>query len=88
MDGATVPLIVIWLIALGALVFCLRQFLDLMSRRDDQFPGRYDKLIWAAAIILTNVLGAFAYWMFKSKPAPESNESLRRHYAAIKRESL
>jgi Phospholipase_D-nuclease N-terminal len=74
------------LIAIGvicaALAFCLWQFCDLMRRRDDEFPGRFDKPIWAAAILFANVLGAFAYWLSKQSAAPVSSESLRREYAA------
>ena len=45
-------------------IFWFWQLTSLMLMSDDAFPGRYDKLIWAAILILLNALGAavFVYW--------------------------
>jgi hypothetical protein len=47
-------------------IFWFIQLLDLMARHDNIFPGRYDKLIWAAVLLISNVIGAFAYFITKS----------------------
>jgi hypothetical protein len=65
-------------------LFCLTQFLHLMARGDDEFPGRYDKPIWAAAILFGTVFGAFAYWLSRPHAAPESSRALRSDLAAAK----
>ena len=57
--------IVIFLVAILLLIFWIRQFFDLMARTDDTFPGKYDKVIWAAVFLLTYVFGAFLYLIFK-----------------------
>lgn len=46
-------------------IFWLIQFFDLMSRSDEAFPSRYDKIIWSAVLILLNLLGALIYWFWK-----------------------
>jgi hypothetical protein len=70
----------------ASVIFCLSQFIHLMRRGDDEFPGRFDKPIWAAAIIFGTVLGAFAYWLSKPREAPESSASLESEFAsAIKK---
>jgi hypothetical protein len=65
-------------------LFCLTQFLHLMARRDDEFPGRYDKPIWAAAMVFGNVFGAFAYWLSRPHVAPESGDGLKGEFSAAK----
>jgi hypothetical protein len=50
-------------------IFWIIQLLDLMKRSDNSFPGRYDKPIWAAILLLCNLVGAVAY--FISKPLNE-----------------
>jgi len=46
-------------------VFWARQVLSLMSMKDEDFPGRYDKPIWAALMILTLFVGAVLFWWWK-----------------------
>ncbi len=63
---------VIALIALVLIVmtaFWISQLIDLMATPDDRFPGKNDKLIWAAAMIVWSVFGSLAYWLFKSRLA-------------------
>jgi hypothetical protein len=65
-----------------AVVFCIHEFCNLMRRGDGEFPGRHDKVIWAVAILLTNVFGAFAYWLMRPHSVPRSGDALQREYAA------
>jgi hypothetical protein len=41
----------------------VREFRALMLRRDDEFPGRHDKLVWSAALLLLAPAGV---WLFRS----------------------
>ncbi len=66
-------------IIIAAFIFCVSQFCHLMQRRDDEFRGRNDKLIWALTILLTNVLGAFLYWLSRDV-APKSRRPLQREH--------
>jgi len=79
----TFTVILIALAAMAALAFCFIQFIDLMGRSDDEFPGRFDKPIWAAAILLANVFGAFAFFICKPRTAPQSGSTLRAELAAV-----
>ena len=63
-------------------VFWLVQLLDLMRRRDDEFPGRFDKPLWVAIIILLPILGAAAYSIWKPKIYP-SGSKLQSEWEAI-----
>ena len=57
--------LVIWTLALLAAAFWIFQFVQLMALSDYDFPGRYDKALWVAAFIFTNVLAAAAFWFWK-----------------------
>ena len=48
------------------LIIWVQQFFDLMSSGDGKFPGRYDKVLWFVVLILGNILGAIAYWYWKT----------------------
>ncbi len=62
MGGDSVVVGMVVLVVVGVvLIFWATQFLDLMGRDDNDFPGRYDKPIWAAILVLTGVLGAVLY---------------------------
>ena len=52
-------------VVLALAAFWVRQVLDLMGRRDDEFPGRLDKALWTAIILIGSLPGAFALWLFK-----------------------
>ncbi len=54
------------LVMLGVVAFWIKQFNDLMSIPDDRFPGQHDKIIWAATLVAFNLLGALAFWFFKT----------------------
>ncbi len=62
---------------LAFLVLWVREFLGLMTLTDDAFPGRHDKLIWVALMVLLPPVGLAsfslfrrAYWPATEKPAP------------------
>jgi hypothetical protein len=68
------------LLALGALIWFARtwqkEFVFLMELRDEQFPGRHDKLIW---VVLLLALAPIGVWFFRAyrlahwpEPAPAS----------------
>jgi hypothetical protein len=78
-----IEMVIALCVVLACGLFCLGQFLHLMARRDDDFPGRFDKPIWAAAILCGTVFGAFAYWLSRPHLAPQSSEALRDDFAAM-----
>jgi hypothetical protein len=53
-------------------IFWITQLLDLMSRKDDDFTGRYDKILWVAILLIGTVCGAVAYYIvrFIKEPKP------------------
>ena len=51
--------------AVIAAVFWVWQFLSLMNYDETKFKGEHDKLIWAAALIVLNALGAIAFFIWK-----------------------
>lgn len=55
---------ILLLLALLVIGFWIYQFIGLMTLDDKSFPGRYDKVIWAAVFILLFPLApiAFLYW--------------------------
>jgi hypothetical protein len=57
-------------VAIPLLVFWFSQLFDLMRRRDDEFPGKLDKVAWVIIIVFTGCLGAFAYLLAKPAPSP------------------
>jgi hypothetical protein len=58
----------LWLpIAVLLVIFWFWQLLDLMRRRDEEFPGRLDKVAWTVIVVFTGPLGAFAFLL--GKPA-------------------
>lgn len=48
-----------------AAVFWIWQFISLMNYDEAKFRGQHDKLIWAAAMIVLNALGALAFFIWK-----------------------
>ena len=58
-------LIIIWMFAVG----------DLMIRRDDEFPGKSDKLGWAIILTFTGVFGAFIYLIHRLPSKRTSNST-------------
>ena len=65
-QGPGVPVSLV-LLSLGFLVWFFqnwqKEFLFLMGLRDDQFPGRHDKLIWAVVLLAFAPIGI---WLFRA----------------------
>jgi hypothetical protein len=61
------PLLVAGIPVVGILllVFWICQFISLMLLSDADFPGRHDKVLWAAAFLLLFVVAAFAFYYWK-----------------------
>lgn len=57
--------VIIVFVGIAMLVFWLYQIVSLMDMPDDAFPGRHDKIIWVALLVLLPVLGAIAFAMWK-----------------------
>jgi hypothetical protein len=56
---------IIIVLLFGATVFWLAEIVSLMSMSDGDFPGRFDKPMWAAIIFFAFFLGALAFWIWK-----------------------
>jgi len=54
------------LIGVVILVVWIYQFVQLMLLCDSDFPGKYDKTLWAAAFILAFVVAPFAFLWWKA----------------------
>lgn len=80
--------IIFCLVVLAIVSFWILQIVDLMSMRDDAFPGRHDKLIWVGIVVLLPLAGAVAYAVWKAKLEPNSQstptpENLRSEWDRI-----
>ena len=60
----TIIVVIFGLILLG---FWLTQLVDLMWRHDEEFPGRFDKLIWGLVLVFGWIVGAIAFWFWKTQ---------------------
>jgi hypothetical protein len=63
---------VLWLILgiffLLITVFWIAQFIDLMAMPDDDFPGRFDKILWVVAfLVLFVVVAPIAFGLWKER---------------------
>jgi len=45
------------------------QLLDLMERRDAEFPGRMDKVLWVVILLVVPVIGVIVYCVWKNRRA-------------------
>jgi hypothetical protein len=65
----------IFLLILGGLALIARawrhEFVFLMSLRDDEFPGRRDKLVWVALMIFLPPVGIWAFRGYREAHWPE-----------------
>jgi|GEM_PF-5616253 len=48
-----------------------QEFLFLMSLRDDQFPGRHDKILWTVVLIVLPPIGLWAFRSYHLAHWPE-----------------
>jgi hypothetical protein len=60
-------LLLVVLLLLAMTAFWISQLVDLMASPDDRFPGKHDKVAWAAVMIVWSVFGSLAYLLFKSR---------------------
>lgn len=57
-------------IAIIAIIyFWASQFLDLMEKEDDDFPGKHDKILWFTTLILGSAFGALLFYISKLRRA-------------------
>src|SRR5262249_19714677 len=49
----------------------LNEFRALMLRRDDEFPGRHDKLVWSVALLLFAPAGVWLFRLYRKAQWPE-----------------
>ncbi len=61
----SLPVVLALAVMLALAVFWVYEFALLMRCREDQFPSPRDKMMWVAAFVFANVLGAVAYWWWK-----------------------
>ncbi len=59
------------------------EFVFVMGRRDDDFPGRHDKLIWA---FLLFVFAPIAVWFFRSYRLAHWPEPITESYSSVRPE--
>jgi len=62
-DRLFIPLIVMFLVM--AFLFWAAQLLDVLPRKDDDFPGRNDKMMWGLIVFFGGFLGAIVYSISK-----------------------
>lgn len=68
-------------VVLGLALIWVREFSILMRAAEEEFPGRFDKPIWALAILLVPPVGVVAFWVFRrahwaeAKPHPRSGRN-------------
>lgn len=56
---------ILLIVFVALFVFWVMQLLSLMMMPDDAFPGRYDKIIWAAVLVVLTVFGALLFVIWK-----------------------
>jgi hypothetical protein len=61
-------------VILALCIFWVYQFVQLMLLSEADFPGKYDKCLWAAAFILVFWLAPFAFLAWQSAYAARSSE--------------
>ncbi|MHC5056836.1 MAG: hypothetical protein ACYTKD_19295 [Planctomycetota bacterium] len=52
-------------VALPLVIFWACQLLSLMRMKDEEFPGRYDKVLWFIIVFFGSLLGALIFWLWK-----------------------
>jgi hypothetical protein len=60
-------ILTIIVISLLLFVFWLFQLTDLMGRKDEEFVGRYDKVLWFMVVFFGNFVGAAIYMVCKPR---------------------
>jgi hypothetical protein len=62
----------------------VHEFVHLMGLRDDELPGRFDKLVWVFVLVATGPVGAWAFRSYRTGcwPAPLTEAEAARRRAA------
>jgi hypothetical protein len=55
-------------LVVGAAILWVYELVQLMALGDGDFPGRHDKVLWVAAFLVGNVLGAVAFHYWRQLP--------------------
>lgn len=64
------------MLVLGVLfVLWYREFAGLMDMREETFPGRHDKIIWALFLIVLPPLGAPVFWFYRQSRWAEAKRA-------------
>ena len=64
--------LVVLLIVIAVLIFWLSQIVALMNMKDSEFPGRHDKILWLAAILIGSAAGALAFLLWRTMRSGEA----------------
>lgn len=59
-------LVIVPYVALLIALVWIYQFIQLMLLSDADFPGKYDKILWAAAFVLVFPIAPFAFLWWKA----------------------
>ena len=65
-------LAIVLIIASVLFIFWLSQMIALMSMKDEEFPGRHDKILWFIAVFGGFVGGALAFRLWRIKRFDEA----------------
>jgi len=64
-------------VGLALFWYWFRCFQDLMNRRDDEFVGRHDKILWVGLMVVLGVVGAVLYQLRERVGGEEEREAKR-----------
>lgn len=70
-------LVIVLGVPLAVAILWIVQFVQLMLLEDELFPGRHDKIAWAAAFVILAPLAPFAFLMWKGALTAERGGSRR-----------
>ena len=73
---------ILLLISIGCLLFWVSQLWTVVNMSDQDFNGRYDKLMWAMIILFGSILGAimFALWRMMQRRSIIVVEQKESHF--------
>ena len=71
--------ILVGFIILVSVVFWILQFWSVLLMRDEDFPGKNDKIMWALIVFFGSAVGAilFAIWRWEHEHNRQSERNLR-----------
>lgn len=71
--------VVVFAVLVAAVLLAIawvREFVGLMSLGDESFPGRYDKLIWAALLVVLPPVGLVTFSVYRKVHWPSAKPSM------------